>query len=192
MAFETIAAAVSTMTKSPPDIAGFSKMCSASLATKPSARMASSSTSADGRKAPRVLSCTLQVLLPRRGTFNRLGRDNPDRQHHGCGRAHAEAALDCQAAAVEGSEPFHHGQAETRPLVTSLVALIGLNERRAEPRQVVGRDADAGIGNGDAHHPIPSRDGNFHRAAATGELDRVREKVEKHLLDGAPVGGNFL
>src|ERR1700682_1996959 len=124
MAFDTIAAAVSAMTNNPPDIAGFSKTWSVSRATKPSERTASSSTSADGRKPPCVLSCTLQVLLPRQFGLPHLGRGSPDRQRNGCGRAGAEMALDRLTPAMQRGKPLHHRQAEAGPLVRALIARV--------------------------------------------------------------------
>ena len=61
--------------------------------------------------------------------------------------------------------------------------LAGLEERIADPRQVGGGDADAGIGNAE-HQPRSldgSRDG--HAAAAFGELDGIGDEVQRNLLE---------
>src|SRR5579859_5536950 len=68
-----------------------------------------------------------------------------DRQAHLDARALPRAALDADAAAVELDEPLDDRQAETGAVVLARVGAARLEERVAEPREVVGRDADAGV-----------------------------------------------
>ena len=84
----------------------------------------------------------------------------------------------------------------------------GLRDREAQPRAALGLgelvldllkgpaqlldvargDADAGIADRDGHHGAldACRDGDL--AALRRELDGIREQVDEHLLEGAPVG----
>src|SRR5690606_31927436 len=66
-----------------------------------------------------------------------------------------------------------------------------LLERAAEPGQGIRRDADAGVGDAEHYAVIggaaPYRD----LAAGWRELDRVRQKIERDLLEGATVGAQM-
>src|SRR5580692_10369504 len=67
--------------------------------------------------------------------------------------------------------------------MTAPVGRTRLEKRIADPFEVVGRNADAGIGdtNNEACAFDPGRD--RYRAATFGELDRVGNKVEHDLLE---------
>ena len=88
-------------------------------------------------------------------------------------------------------QPFADGQAQSRAAVMLRRRNVRLHERLEQPRQLVGRDADAGVLHGKMQmqrirfgfiqrrrgkHFDP--DGNI---ASVGEFDRVAEKIRQHL-----------
>src|SRR5262245_61329961 len=72
-----------------------------------------------------------------------------NRQAHRDARAFADPAVDRHLAAVQRGKAFDDGQPETGPFVRAIVSAARLEERLAEPRQVVGADADAVVCNRD-------------------------------------------
>src|SRR5215471_294528 len=66
-------------------------------------------------------------------------------QLDGDGRPLAELALYRQLAEMQGDEALHDRQSETGAFMATLIGPAGLEERRANPFQVVGRDTDAGV-----------------------------------------------
>ena len=57
---------------------------------------------------------------------------------------------------MEFDEPLDHRQAEAGALERAVIGRAALEERRAEPRQVGGVDADAGVGSPRPHASSPS------------------------------------
>ena len=85
-------------------------------------------------------------------------------------------------------QAFHDRQAEAGAFVAAVIGLPRLEERIADPRQIVGADADAGIL--DREHQPGALDARRKPspAAALGELDGVGHEVEHDLLERALVG----
>ena len=79
----------------------------------------------------------------------------PEGQEDGEGRALAELALDLDLAAVELDEAARERQAEAGALGADAVRLGELLELAEQPRQILARDADAGVG--DRSRPGASR-----------------------------------
>ena len=88
------------------------------------------------------------------------------------------------------TRPFTIDRPRPVPSCRRSIGLAGLEERIADPLEVVGGDADAGIG--DTQHQPRSldrgRDG--HAAAALGELDGVGDEVQRDLLERARIAGH--
>src|SRR5581483_6025004 len=171
MAFDTIAAAVSAITKRPPVIAGFSIARSTMRATTPSPAASASTLTATRRL---LLPCTFQLLVPDSRRAPRGAERKPD----GCGSALAQRAVDQQFAAVKRGETLHHGEAEPGPPVAAIVARIGLDEGPAELRQVLRRNPDAGVGDEERDAVLLAPRPDNHAPAAFGELHSVRQEVE--------------
>ena len=72
----------------------------------------------------------------------RKASGNDDRH----GGAFVELALHVHLAAVQADQALDDRQAEAGALVAALIGLAGLEERIADPLQIVGGDADAGVG----------------------------------------------
>ena len=75
--------------------------------------------------------------------------------------------------------------------VTTIVGSARLKIRLADPRQILVADADAVVLD---HENDVSRLGasaNRHFAAAVGEADRVRQKVEQNLMERPLIGDDF-
>ncbi len=113
------------------------------------------------------------------------------RQPHHHQRALAERRADAHAPAVQFDQRLGNRQPEAGALVALGELALDLLERPPEPRQRVLRDADAGIG--DRQHDALVGRARAHRdaAAAGRELDRVRQQIERDLLDGAAVGAQL-
>src|ERR1700759_4502659 len=87
----------------------------------------------------RVKRCDIARLL--------LGRRRErQRQCDGDRGALVELALHGHLAAMQRDQAFHNRQPKAGTLVTPLIGLAGLKERVADPGQIVGRDADAVVG----------------------------------------------
>ena len=69
----------------------------------------------------------------------------------------------------------------------ALIGLAGLEERIADPCEILGGDPDPGIG--DTQYQLRALDGggNRHAAAALGELDGVGDEVQRDLLERARI-----
>src|SRR5262245_6919721 len=84
----------------------------------------------------------------RRDIADRLARDRrriEERQRHGHRGALADPALYIQLAVMQGHEALHDRQPKAGALVAALIGLAGLKEGIADPLQILGRDADAGV-----------------------------------------------
>src|SRR6185437_1921883 len=140
-----------------------------------------------------VLKCRTRRKRQRRDLASGLRRLRPgenQRQRHGYGGALVELALYRHFAGMEADQAFHDGKPKPGALMAALVSLAGLEEGIADPLEIVGRDTDAGIA--DAHHEVRSFDarssGNL--APALGEFDRIGDKVDHDLLEGARIAGD--
>src|SRR5256885_8893150 len=95
---------------------------------------------------------------------------------------------DAHRAAMQLGERPGDGEPEPRALVALGEPTLDLFERASKLGERVVRDADAGVGDGDAH-PFRGPSCTDGDAAALGrELDRVGEKIEHDLLEQAVVG----
>ena len=123
----------------------------------------------------------------RRDVAGLAGTGRGQRQHHRHRGALVDPARHHEVAAVERDQRLHDRQAKPGALVTALIGLAGLEERIADPLQIVGGDADAGVDHAQRQmrpfHRGRHRDG----AAAFGELDGVGNQIEHDLLEGAQI-----
>src|SRR4029079_15267328 len=90
--------------------------------------------------------------------------------------------LDLDAAVHELDQALADGKAEPRAAIAARYRAIGLAEALEDRGQLLGCDADAGIG--DAHPQAPTLGAIFRLdgdAAALGELHRVGRQVEYDL-----------
>ena len=110
-----------------------------------------------------------------------------DRHPHGDRRALAKLAFHGHLAAMQPGEGAHQGKAKSRPRLT-LRRRARLLERPADTRQVLRRDAHAGVGHDNLQDFAHRMGAHRHRSAPGRELQRVRDQVEGDLLDRAPVG----
>ena len=88
------------------------------------------------------------------------------------------------------------GQAEPGAAVAARRRHVGLLERREQPLDLVGGDADAGVADGEVRAPRVDRLAR-HRdldadLAALGELDAVAEQVQEHLAQAQRVADDAL
>ena len=125
------------------------------------------------------------------GRERALGDRRPDRE--------AELAADpdlaghADPAAHQLGQPLADRQAETGAPVAARRRGVDLAERLEEPAEPVGRDADAGVPDGEGQlgeRPRAVRTVGRHRQdhlAPLGELDRVREQVQEHLAEARHV-----
>ena len=114
----------------------------------------------------------------------------------------ARRAAQLDLAAQQEGELAADGEAQAGAAVLAAGAGVGLLERLEDDALLLGRDADAGIGDLERHHvgralehgmgprSSPPRAGDTARrtAALLGELERVREQVLEHLLQPLRVG----
>src|SRR3981189_1749837 len=96
-----------------------------------------------------------------------------------------DLALYNYLAGMQLDKSFSDRQPEAGSFVPPLIGLARLEEGTTDPLEIVGRDADAVIG--DAKHQPRALDtgGNRHPAAALGELDGVGHEVQHDLLERA-------
>src|SRR5579875_3012639 len=80
---------------------------------------------------------------PRDGRLRGPRSPTIDRQSHDHARAFAEPALDPHVAAMQAEQALHDGQAETGAVVAAIIGGARLEERLAEPRQIVLRNPHA-------------------------------------------------
>src|SRR5262249_49487198 len=97
-------------------------------------------------------------------------------------------AFDPEAAAVELDELAREWEAEAGSF--GLSALTGLLELREDRFAVFGRDARAGICDGDLDKAIVEPRGDVDPAFRRGELDGVGEEVEDNWAHAALVSGD--
>ena len=105
-------------------------------------------------------------------------------QPDGEGAAPARLALDGDVAAHHPAEPPAHRQAETGPAVPARRGRVGLGEGLEQPRELLGRHADARVAHAE-HHPVLAVGrlaGHRQRdRPALGELAGVAQEVEQGL-----------
>src|SRR5262249_29795553 len=104
------------------------------------------------------------------------------RQRERKARALPYLALHPDAAPVQLDELPRQGQAKARPshLLVRCPHLTKLLEDRL---LILWRDANAGIGHGYLYQPLLHFREHVYAAALGGELERVGEQVQEHLLD---------
>src|SRR6266545_3991575 len=111
-----------------------------------------------------------------------------DRQADGDAGPLPDPALDGDVAAMQRQQPLHDREAEPGAVVAAVVGGARLEERVADARQILGIDADAGVGDGDRDGAALVTRAHRHLAAAVGELDGVGYQVEHDLVERALVG----
>src|ERR1700730_4561552 len=101
-----------------------------------------------------------------------------------------DPALHSYLTAMQPDQAFHDRQAKTGALVAPLIRRASLKEGIADPLEIVGRDANAGIT--DAKQQPRSLDcgGYCHLAAALGKLDGVGYQIQHDLFEGARIAGH--
>ncbi len=112
------------------------------------------------------------------------------RQGDGEGRAFAGPAGHRDVAAEELAEAPGNRQAEAGAAVFFGRGRIGLRERLEQPAELLLGHADAGVGDGKAHHRPVGLETLRHQseAAVLGELAAVAEDIEQALLELGAVG----
>jgi len=71
-----------------------------------------------------------------------------------------------------------------------MIGLAGLEERIADPLQIVGRNADSGVGDAQQEARAVGLRKHSHLAAAFGELDGVRDEIDHDLLERTRIAGD--
>src|SRR6056297_275024 len=159
------------------------------------------------RRFPAVFA----VLVACRIRSLALARRNVDRDRRPCffarlltaikGKLNADqragilTALDGEAAVMQADEATHHREAEAGSLMCAIViaaamAAAGLEEGIAQLSEILCGDADARIGDGDAHAPRIGTQPEADATAIRRELHRIRQKIDQDLPTGALIGGN--
>src|ERR1700730_9214862 len=119
----------------------------------------------------------------------RRRRRERQRQRDGHGGTFIDPALQGDLAGVHSDQALDNRKPEAGSLMPPLIGLAGLEERITDPLEIIGRDADPGIG--DAKHQPRSLDagGNRHRAAALGNLMALETRFSTICLNarGSPV-----
>src|SRR5581483_12374730 len=88
-------------------------------------------------------------------------------------------------------EPARQGEAQTGALLAPPWPGVELLELAEDPRLVLFRDADPGVGDRDVDRVRAARGFDGHGAAVSRELDGVGQQVEQHLLELAAVDGDL-
>src|SRR5579885_3101530 len=115
--------------------------------------------------------------------------DAGGRQPHRHGRAVPDDAVDGEGAAMELRHGIAERQAEPRAFVFAVELAVDLAEGRECGGDVLGGDADAGVGDADEEVAVaiePRR--HLDTAAGRGELHGVGQQVEQNLLQLSLVG----
>src|SRR5256885_13898505 len=120
--------------------------------------------------------CGTRRRRQRRDVAGRLAqrwRREYQRQRDGDGGALVDLALHIHLAAMHGDEAFYDRQAEAGAFVAALIGLAGLEEGIADPLEIVGGDAQAGVGDAqDQPRPLDPC-GSPHGGAAFSATDCV-------------------
>src|SRR4029450_3150673 len=128
------------------------------------------------------LSSTTRISSPGMGPRREAERER---------RSVTDLALHPQAAAVELDKLAGEGEAQTRALTLAL-GLPDLAELLEDRLLILGRDADAGVGDRHLDGAVRGYCPHGDPPALRGELHGVGEEVEEHLLDLALVGDDVL
>ena len=112
-------------------------------------------------------------------------------QAEGEAAAFAQAAAQAQFAAHQGHQTLADGQPQAGAAEAPRDARIGLREALEQARLLLGADADAGVAHLEAQlDPLPfallAIDAQHH-LALRGELERVAQQVDQHLLQAQRV-----
>src|SRR4051812_44406787 len=100
-----------------------------------------------------------------------------------------EPAVHGHLAAVQRDQALDDGQPEAGAFVAALIGGAGLEERIADPLEILRRNADAGVADAQFQPRSLDRGGDGDGAAALGELDGVGNQIEHDLLEGARIAG---
>src|SRR4030095_3132101 len=128
------------------------------------------------------LSSTTRISSPGMGPRREAERER---------RSVTDLALHPQAAAVELDKLAGEGEAQTRALTLAL-GLPDLADLLEDRLLILGRDADAGVGDRHLDGAVRGYCPHGDPPALRGELHGVGEEVEEHLLDLALVGDDVL
>ncbi|MDH6472737.1 hypothetical protein M2303_006318 [Micromonospora sp. H404/HB375] len=109
-----------------------------------------------------------------------------ERQPDGEGGAAAHGAVRVDVAAVQRDQFLDQGEADAAALAGAGPGVLDAVEPLEQARHLLGRDADAGVGDPQHGHPVLGVHPHPHRPVE-GELQRVAEQVEHHLLPHAPI-----
>src|SRR5205807_4594202 len=90
--------------------------------------------------------------------------------------------------AVQPGKPPREREPEARALLRAVDSGIDLLELVEDPSLVALGDANACVGDRDLDGVLEPLAIDAHRPAGGGELDRIRNEVEQHLLELARVG----
>ncbi len=107
----------------------------------------------------------------------------PERQGHGEAAAPVGHALDPDRAAVQLDQLLDQGEADAAALEGPAAGALDPVEALEQAGQLGGRDAGAGVADGELRRPAVGRPPDHHPdLALEGELEGVREQIEDHLL----------
>src|SRR5512141_488945 len=99
------------------------------------------------------------------------------------GRAHAKCAVDFDRSAMRLDDLAGYRKAQPGALRRCERLIACLEEFLEDVRQLLGGDADPGVTHRDGYFVLGPFDAQLDRAAAVGELERVREKIAEHFVD---------
>ncbi|MFO0747453.1 MAG: hypothetical protein U1F43_17580 [Myxococcota bacterium] len=129
---------------------------------------------------------TTSTRVPRRP--RRVAGDCGERHLEPEGRAHVGSALDADLAAHELDQLAADGEPEAGAAVAPRVRAVDLREGAEEAAQVLGGDADAGVGDRHAHATRARCARQLDRdRAARRELHGVADEVQQHLAQAPRV-----
>src|SRR5947209_20269019 len=130
----------------------------------------------------RSRACRFLSLIARNPSL--LGYRDCERERRAC----AHLGLDFDLAAVEFDELARDVESETRALLAARGARAGLRVLVEDVAEVFGGDADACVGDGDAHERTFARGADSDASALGRELQSVGDEVDEHAPELRAVG----
>ncbi len=141
------------------------------------------------RASSAVASCTYGSARPEAARVPAVDGDGvggqmrgAERQANGEGGAGTFVAVGDDAAAVQADQLLHQCQPDPTALVGSRVCGLDAVKPFEQPRHLRGGHTDSGVGDGDYRVGVLTRRTATEMDAVEGELQRIGQQVEDHLL----------